>query len=151
MTGILTINPGTSPDWWLSPDIWVTKVGSSTAYGSGTEHPIAGETYNVSVRVHDNYPPPNSVPGSSWNLFVCWMIPTTGPFPTPTGGQVLNNAPIVPTVAAMGHVDLQTEMTWTPSFENGGHECLVAAAYGTAFGEGLPPTLDANPADRDTN
>ena len=42
-------------------------------------------------------------------------------------------------------------MTWTPSFENGGHECLVAAAYGTAFGEGLPPTLDANPADRDTN
>ncbi|HEV2099308.1 MAG TPA: hypothetical protein VGR45_10325 [Stellaceae bacterium] len=150
MTGILTITPG-SPNWWLSPDIWVTKVGSSTAYGSGTQNPIEGETYNVSVRVHDNYPPPNSVPGGSWNLFVCWMIPTTGPFPTPTGAQVLNNGPIVPSVAAMGHADLQTAMTWTPSFENGGHECLIAAAYGTAFGEGLPSSLDANPADRDTN
>jgi len=89
MTGILTIAPG-SPNWWLSPDIWVTPVGSPTT-PPGTANPIAGEAYNVSVRVHDNYPDP--VP-NGWDLFVCWMIPTTGPFPTPTGGQVLNNAPI---------------------------------------------------------
>ena len=83
MTGILTINPGISPDWWLSPDIWVTKVGSSTAYGSGTEHPIAGETYNVSVRVHDNYPSPNSVPGGTWNLPLCSISRRPDPSPPP--------------------------------------------------------------------
>jgi hypothetical protein len=146
MAGILTIAPG-SPNWWLSPDIWVTPVGSPTS-PPGTANPIAGETYNVSVRLHDNYP--DSVP-SGWNLFVCWMIPTTGPFPTPTGAQVLNNAPITVNVPAMSAVIVQTATTWTPSFENGGHECLIAAAYGTAFGEGLPSSLDADPADRDTN
>jgi len=146
MTGILTIAPG-SPNWWLSPDIWVTPVGSPTT-PPGTANPIAGEAYNVSVRVHDNYPDP--VP-NGWDLFVCWMIPTTGPFPTPTGGQVLNNAPITVNVPATSSIVVQTAKTWTPSFENGGHECLIAAAYGTAFGEGLPPSLDADPSARDTN
>ena len=148
MTGILTIAAG-SPNWWLSPDIWVTPVGSPNT-PPGTANPIAGEAYNVSVRVHDNYPEP--VP-NGWDLFVCWMIPTTGPFPVPSAasGQVLNNAPITVNVPAMSSIVVQTAKTWTPSFENGGHECLVAAAYGTAFGEGLPPSLDADPADRDTN
>ncbi len=146
MAGILTIAPG-SPHWWLSPDIWVTPVGSPTT-PPGTANPIAGQAYNVSVRLHDNYPEP--VP-SGWNLFVCWVIPTTGPFPLPTGGQVLNNAPITVNVPATSAVIVQTAMTWTPSFENGGHECLVAAAYGTARGEGLPPSLDADPSDNDTN
>ena len=80
MAGILTIAPG-SPDWWLSPDIWVTPLGRPTS-PPGTANPIAGEAYNVSVRVHDNYPDP--VPGGSWDLFVCWAIPTTGPIPVPT-------------------------------------------------------------------
>jgi hypothetical protein len=146
MAGILTIAPG-SPHWWLSPDIWVTPVGSPTT-PPGTANPIAGQAYNVSVRLHDNYPEP--VP-SGWALFVCWVIPTTGPFPLPTGGQVLNNAPITVNVPATSAVIVQTAMTWTPSFENGGHECLVAAAYGTARGEGLPPSLDADPSDNDTN
>jgi hypothetical protein len=40
MTGILTIAPG-SPNWWLSPDIWVTPVGSPTN-PPGTANPIRG-------------------------------------------------------------------------------------------------------------
>ena len=146
MAGILTIAPG-SPNWWLSPDIWVTPVGSPTT-PPGAANPIAGETYNVSVRLNDNYPEP--VP-NGWDLFVCWMIPTTGAFATPTGGQVLNNAPITVNVPAMSSIVVQTAKTWTPSYENGGHECLIAAAYGTAFGEGLPSSLNADPSARDTN
>ena len=146
MSGILTISAG-SPNWWLSPDIWVTPVGSPTT-PPGTANPIEGQAYNVSVRIHDNYPEP--VP-NGWGLFVCWMIPTTGTFATPTGAQVLNNAPITVNVPAMSSIVVQTAKTWTPSFENGGHECLIAAAYGTAPGEGLPPGLDADPSARDTN
>lgn len=146
MSGILTISAG-SPNWWLSPDIWVTPVGSPTT-PPGTAHPIEGQAYNVSVRIHDNYPEP--VP-NGWGLFVCWMIPTTGTFATPTGAQVLNNAPITVNVPAMSSIVVQTAKTWTPSFENGGHECLIAAAYGTAFGEGLPSSLNADPSARDTN
>ena len=141
MAGILTIAPG-SPDWWLSPDIWVTPVGRPTS-PPGTANPIAGEAYNVSVRVHDNYPDP--VPGGSWDLFVCWAIPTTGPIPVPTAaGQILNNAPVAVNVPGMSAVIVQTATTWTPSFENGGHECLVAAVYSIGA-DGLPPILDGNP------
>jgi hypothetical protein len=146
MSGILTIAPG-SPNWWLSPDIWVTPVGSPTT-PPGTAYPIAGEAYNVSVRVHDNYA--ESVPSGSWDLFVCWAIPTVGPIPIPPASQILNNAPIAVPVPAMSSITVQTAMTWTPAFENGGHECLVAAVYSIGAGEGLPPGLDGNPKTQDT-
>lgn len=54
MSGILHIDKGASPQWWLSPDIWDTHVGDPTTF-PGVGNPIAGETYNVSVVVHDNY------------------------------------------------------------------------------------------------
>jgi hypothetical protein len=126
MSGILSIKKGT-PHWWLSPDIWVTPVGDPTT-PPGVANPIAGKAYNVSVNVHDNYTDPVD---SGWNLFVCWAIPTAGPIPVPTAasGQILNNAAITVPVPAMSLVTLQTAMTWTPTFANGGHECLIAMAY----------------------
>lgn len=126
MSGLLTIDKG-SPNWWLSQDIWVTPVGDPTS-PPGTADPIAGQAYNVSVRVRDPYGDPVN---NGWNLFVCWAIPTVGPIPVPTAssGQILNNAAISIPVPAMGNVVLQTAMTWTPTFLNGGHECLVAMAY----------------------
>ena len=75
MAGILVINPG-SPDWWLSPDIWVTPSGQpSTAV---VANPIAGDSYDVWVRVWNKTTAPVV---NTWNLFVCWAVPTVGPIP----------------------------------------------------------------------
>lgn len=144
MSGILTIEKG-SPHWWLSPSIWATPVSDPTT-PPGVGNPIAGDAYNVSVIVKDLYDEPVD---SGWNLFVCWAIPTAGPIPIPPAAQVLNNAPIPP-VAAMGFVQVETAQTWTPSFENGGHECLIAVAYNEGAVGGLPvASLDGNAPDTD--
>jgi hypothetical protein len=144
MAGILTIEKG-SPNWWLSKSIFVTPVGDPTT-PPGTGNPIATDTYNVSVIVNDLYPDPVD---SGWNLFVCWAIPTVGPIPVPPASQTLNNAP-VPPVGAMSFVQVETADTWTPVFENGGHECLVAVAYNEQAIGGLPvTTLDGNAPSTD--
>jgi hypothetical protein len=125
MSGLLSIAKGT-PHWWLSPDIWVTPVGAA-ATPPGVANPVAGKAYNVTVRVHDKYQDPVD---SGWSLFVCWVIPTTGPIPVPTAGsgQIISNAAINVPVPAMSAVTVQTPMPWTPSFVNAGHECLIAMA-----------------------
>ena len=146
MSGILHIDKGPSPHWWLSPDIWVTPVGDPTTF-PGVGNPIAGDTYNVSVKVHDNYK--ESVT-KGWNLFVCWAIPTAGPIPIPPAAQILNNIPIPVTVPPLSFVQLETASKWTPTFVNGGHECLIAMAYNEGA-IGFPVTsLDSNAADTDT-
>ena len=96
----------------------------------------------MQVRVYNNY----TLPVTDWNLFVCWAIPTVGPIPVPPAGQMLNGTPYgspvsVPT-GYPGYSQIFTANTpWTPVYENGGHECLVAAAYlqviGFPFAAGL--------------
>lgn len=146
MSGLLNIDKG-SPSWWLSNDIWVTPAGDPTT-PPGLTDPTAGKPYNVSVRVHDKY---SQAVTSGWNLFLCWAIPTAGPIPIPTAasGQILNNAAISVTVPAMGTVQLAPS-PWTPVFENGGHECLVAMAYNEQA-VGFPVTsLNGDAPDTDT-
>jgi hypothetical protein len=136
MSGLLNIDKGGSPNWWLSTDIWVTPVGQPTS-APGVANPVAGQPYNVSVNVHDKY---DEAVNDGWNLFVCWVIPTAGPIPittTTTGqvisnGQILNNASITVPVPAVSTVTLQAATQWTPTFVNGGHECLIAMAYNNA-------------------
>ena len=149
MGGFLNINKGAPPNWWLSPDIWVTRVGDPTT-PPGVANPIAGTAYNVSVNVHNKSQDPVD---SGWWLFVCWAIPTAAPIPLPTvaSWQKLNNAAITVPVAAMNSVTLQTAMTWTPTFQNGGHECLIAMAYDPRA-IGFPGnTLNGDAPDSDTS
>jgi hypothetical protein len=146
MSGPLIINHG-SPNWWLSPDIWVALPG---APDTPVANPIAGTTYEVYVRVYNNYP----LPVTDWNLFVCWAIPTVGPIPLPPAAQLLNGAPFgspisVPAGYAGFFQVFKTSTNWTPSFENGGHECLVAVTYfqdigfpSTELNGDAPPTGD---------
>jgi hypothetical protein len=142
MAGILNIDKGT-PHWWLSPDIWVTLVGDPTT-PPGTGNPVAGQPYQVSVRVHDKYSEPVK---SGWNLYVCWAIPTVGPIPIPPPAQVLSNA-VIPPVSATSSLQVEAATTWTPVFENGGHECLIAMAYNEqAIGFPGGTTLDGNAPD----
>jgi len=144
MAGILSIAKG-SPHWWLSNSIWVTPVGDPTT-APGTGNPVAGKSYNTSVVVSDPYPDPVD---SGWNLFVCWVIPTIGPAPVPPAAQILNNAP-VPPVAAMSSLQVEAADTWTPSYENNGHECMIAVAYNAGAIGRLPVTsLDGNAPSSD--
>ena len=76
MSGILTIDKG-SPNWWLSPDIWVLPQGSANTGPPGVT-PIAGQPYDVWVRVRNNYPEPTD---EGWSVFVEWVIPTAGDIP----------------------------------------------------------------------
>jgi hypothetical protein len=139
MSGPLIINHG-SPKWWLSPDIWVALP---SAPSTPVTDPIAGTTYEVYVRVYNNYP----LAVTDWNLFVCWAIPTVGPIPLPPAAQLLNGAPFgspisVPAGSSGFSQVFKTSTNWTPSFENGGHECLVAVTY--FQGIGFPSSTGLN-------
>jgi hypothetical protein len=140
MSGPLTINQSSPPHWWLSHDIWVTPVGVPNN-PPGVLLPIVGIAYDVSVNVHNNH---NSPVNGDWNLWVCWAIPTAGPIPiAAVSGQILNNGPI--SVLANSTVTFKTAQTWTPSFLNGGHECLIAVTF--VQGMGFPfPSLNGDAA-----
>jgi hypothetical protein len=132
MSGPLVINHGSGSDWWLSPDIWAALP---SAPDTPVPNPIAGTTYEVRVRVYNNY----AAPVTDWNLFVCWAIPTVGPYPVPPAAQILNGlpygSPINVPAGYSGFFQVVTASTnWTPSYENGGHECLIAAAYNQTTG-----------------
>lgn len=147
MAGPLIINQG-SPQWWLSPDIWVTPVGASSTAPPGVANPTAGQAYDVWVRVWNPYPSPVT----DWNLFVCWAIPTAGPIPLPPTSQFLNGTPwgspigTVPTGGPGVNKICKATTTWTPAFENGGHECLIAVAYVQIIGFPFPTSLPGNAA-----
>ena len=151
MSGILYIPPGPAPNWWLSPAIWVTET---TPPYSIVGSPVAGKTYNVQVQVENPYP--ESVSGG-WSLLVFWSVPIVGGFPlaystsppSPLQSENILNGqlkggyweglPITQTVPGPGSVTIQAAKSWTPSFENGGHECLIAFAY-LEQATGLPLT-----------
>jgi hypothetical protein len=135
----LTIHAG-SPSWWLSPDIWVSPPGdSSTVVAS----PIAGQNYEVVVRVWDLY----SIPWPGWNLYVCWAIPTpSGPIPLPPNSQQLSALPFGSPVNVGPNSSQLFTFNWTPGYLNGGHECLVAVAYNSLIG-GPPSILNADGTD----
>ncbi len=157
MSGPLLIQQGPSSAWWLSPAIWLTEAAPPhSIVGS----PVAGKTYNVQVQVENPYPEPVS---GGWSLLVFWSVPIVGGFPLAYSASppsplqsdnILNGQlkggyweglPITQTVPAgsglssPGSVTIQAAESWTPSFENGGHECLIAFAY-LEQATGLPLT-----------
>lgn len=148
MTSPLYIQQGPSPTWWLSPAIWLTAHGDPST-GPKVASPIVGKQYSVWVEIQNFY---SAADTGGWNLFVCWGIPFTGMLPSVHIGQILNGAmtsagpqgaPITVTVpggtlTSPGIVTLSAATPWTPTFENGGHECLVAAVYDEQAIGGLP-------------
>jgi hypothetical protein len=151
MSGPLYIQQGPSNAWWLSPAIWVTAQGDPST-GPHVANPIVGHHYTVWVEVQNFYP--DAVTGG-WDLFVCWGVPFTGTLPSVNIGQILNGsmtsagpqgAPITVTVpggtlTSPGVVTLQAATTWTPTFENGGHECMLAAVYNEQAVGGLATSI----------
>lgn len=125
--------------WWLSPDIWVTEAGNPSVI---VANPIAGHNYNVVVRVWNPY----NATWPGWSLYVCWAIPTPTPIPRPPTSQELSTPPFGSPISVAPLSNQTFTFNWTPSFQNGGHECLIAVAYGQDIG-GPPSTLNGDGSD----
>jgi hypothetical protein len=135
-----------SPKWWLSPDIWVAQPGTGGA--TVVASPVQGQTYDVWVRVTNSTDAPISTTELPWLLQVIWAIPTGGPIPFSAlpPGNILDSAGIIPQIGAHGSREIQCPTPWTPSFENHGHECLIAwtNASNIAYPLASDPVLDGN-------
>jgi hypothetical protein len=146
MTGLI-IRHG-SPNWWNSPDIWVAAPG--TGGSPPVANPVAGQTYDVWVRVTNSTGASISTPTLPWGLQVLWAIPFGGSIPLSAlpAGDILNSSSIN-TVAAGASVEIRCTNQWTPIFENGGHECLVAWTNAGNISYPDEPYLagDAGPGD----
>lgn len=132
-----------SPSWWNSPDIWVAKQGSGGA--TVVAAPVAGQTYDVWVRVTNTSSAPLSVPSLPWLLQVVWAIPfgSSIPLSTLTAANNLDSS-TVPQLAAGASLPIKCSTPWTPVFENAGHECLVAWTFASNIPYPNEPYLDGN-------
>jgi hypothetical protein len=135
----------------LGGSVRLTAAGDLST-GPKVASPTVGKPYTVWVEIQNFYPDPDT---GGWNLFVCWGIPFTGTLPSVNIGQILNGAvtsagpqgaPITVTIpggtlTSPGIVTLPAATTWTPTLQNGGHECLVAAVYDEQAIGGLPTSI----------
>jgi hypothetical protein len=139
-----------SPNWWLSPDIWIASP-PSTSTSPPVANPIAGQSYDVWVRVTN---PTSETIGSEslwWNLQAVWAIPTAGPIPLPTSAIYNIDLPTIYGIPGGKSVAFKSLAPWTPVFENGGHECLIAwtNASNIAYPSASDPYLDGNAGPSD--
>jgi hypothetical protein len=137
-----------SPNWWTSPDIWVA-LSPSTSSSPHVENPVAGQAYDVYVTVTN---PTKETIGSEtlwWNLQAVWAIPTVGPIPLPTSPDSNIEFSSIYGMAGGKSVDFKSLNTWTPVYENGGHECIVAWTNASNIPYPTEPFLDgdAGPGD----
>lgn len=147
MTGLI-IRHG-SPNWWTSPDIWVASH-PSTSTSPHVGNPTAGQTYDVWVQVRNSTGAAISTPLLPWLLSVVWAIPTAGPIPLTSLTSANNlNSTAINEVAAGASVKIRCATQWTPVFENGGHECLIAWTNSSNIPYPVQPYLDgsAGPGD----
>jgi hypothetical protein len=133
-----------SPNWWTSPDIWVANH-PSTSSSPKVAHPIAGHTYDVWVEVHNTTGGSLSTPELPWLLTAVWAIPTAGPIPLTSLTSANNlNSTALGVVGAGDKVKVRCMNSWTPVFENGGHECLIAWTNSSNIPYPVEPSLDGN-------
>jgi hypothetical protein len=137
-----------SPNWWLSPDIWVAAH-PSTSSSPQVANPIAGQKYDVWVRVTNTTKETIGSQTLWWNMQGVWVIPTPGPIPLPTSGANNINLPTIYGIPGGQSVDFKSLAPWIPVYENGGHECLIAWTNASNIPYPDQPYLDgdAGPAD----
>jgi hypothetical protein len=138
-----------SPNWWTSPDIWVASH-PSTSTSTHVGNPTAGQTYDVWVEVHNTTGASLSTPELPWLLTAVWAIPTAGPIPLTTLTSANNlNSTSISELAGGASLPIKCANQWTPVFENGGHECLIAWTFASNIAYPFAPDLDgsAGPGD----
>ena len=133
-----------SPNWWTSPDIWVANY-PSTSTSPHVGNPTAGQTYDVWVEVHNTTGGSLSTPELPWLLTAVWAIPTAGPIPLTSLTSANNlNSTALGVIGAGDKVKIRCMNSWTPVFENGGHECLIAWTNSSNIPYPVEPSLDGN-------
>jgi hypothetical protein len=122
LTTGLIIHHG-SPNWWLSPDIWLAKP-PSTSSSPQVANPIAGTAYDVWVRVTNPTDEQLSTALLPWLLQVVWAYPSAGSIPLSAlpSDDNLTSIGLDP-IAGGASVSIKCMNQWTPKT---GHECIVA-------------------------
>lgn len=141
MAAHLLIRDG-SPQWWLSPDIWVVP-GSDPNGPAG--NPVAGKPAYLWAHVANT----GDIAASGTRVDFYWANPAMQilvGIATPIGSAYAD-------IPAGGSQDVLCLVPWIPSIVNGGHECVVAAAHNpaeqTPLPDPLPAGFDFNPPEYD--
>jgi hypothetical protein len=133
MAALLEIRDGTP--WYLSEDVWTVPDDPDGTPGQ----PIVGRQCYVWARVTNHAS--ESVSNATVRFY--WADPSTG-FDRNTA-HVIGTAYV--SFDGAGTQDVLCLTQWTPTFVNGGHECVLAEAFHPT--DALPATLDFNvPTDR---
>jgi hypothetical protein len=129
----LVIRDG-SPDWYLSPDIWVVPGSDPNGAPGG---PIAGKPAYLWAHVANT----GDADASGVRVDFFWANPAL---------QVLRSTATMvgsayADVSAGGGQDVLCLVAWTPIVVNGGHECLVGVANHPTDPLPDPPPDDFDP------
>jgi hypothetical protein len=141
MPAHLLIRDG-SPQWWLSPDIWVVP-GNDPNGPPGS--PIAGKPAYLWAHVANT----GDVAATGARIDFYWANPAMQ-IVVGTATQIGSAYADIP---AGGSQDVLCLVPWVPSIVNGGHECVLAVAHSSAEAPPLPDPLpqgfDFNPPAHD--
>jgi hypothetical protein len=137
MPAHLLIRDG-SPQWWLSPDIWVVPGNDPNGLPG---NPIAGQPAYLWAHVANT----GDVAASGTRIDFYWADPAMQIMV----GSATQIGSAYADVPAGGSQDVLCLVPWTPSIVNGGHECVLAAAHNpaeqTPLPDPLPNGFDFNP------
>lgn len=134
--------------FWESPDILVVPTGTAVTADTPATEPvvIAGKTYDVYLRVHNEYACA-SILGLRARLW--WGDASLA---TPSWNDIINNGPdssnphwsATKTLPAGDALDLIGPIAWTAPSNVSPHECLLANIQAT--GEAAPANIGDTPA-----
>jgi hypothetical protein len=137
MAAHLLIRDG-SPQWWLSPDIWVVP-GSDPNGPPG--NPVAGQPAYLWAHVANT----GDVAATGTRIDFYWANPAM----QIVVGAATQIGSAYADVPPGGSQDVLCLVPWMPSIVNGGHECVLAAAHNpaelTPLPDPLPNGFDFNP------
>jgi hypothetical protein len=115
--GSRSLPPGTV--FWESPDVW-------TMGSMGINQPVAGEATQVFARV-TNLGLSDAIGATiQW----VWANPSIAISPATVNPIGILTGQTIP---AQNSLIFQSPTDWTPIFQNGGHECLIAQAFVPVF------------------
>ncbi|MGH7077938.1 MAG: hypothetical protein ACREFU_07540 [Acetobacteraceae bacterium] len=141
MAAHLLIRDG-SPQWWISPDIWVVP---GTDPNGPPGSPIAGQPAYLWAHVANT----GDVAANGTRIDFYWANPAM----QIVVGTATEIGSAYGDIPPGGSQDVLCLVPWMPSIVNGGHECVLAAAHNSAEGTPLPDPLpngfDFNPPAHD--
>jgi len=117
--------------WWLSPDVWVVPTSDPSAPSPGVPNPVVGEQYYATANVHN----PTTQDILNATVYFWWANPSLGVLTT-VNANLIGTSSV--SVSAEQTANTLSLTPWEPSFQNNGHECIIAAVVEDG---GQPPLV----------